>query len=86
MEFDADNSLKKEHTLYHIYAENGYWPDDLNMLLTDFNITVDNRGLNDEDHSFARRRLICQQVCQDPTHSCSYCDKRIALVNTIDKH
>ena len=37
-EFDADNTLSKEHTLYNIYAKDKMWPGDLSLLLTNFNV------------------------------------------------
>ena len=32
-EFYAPKMLEKEETLYHVYAENGYWPSNLNLLI-----------------------------------------------------
>ena len=89
-EFDASNSLQKEHTLYHVYAENKYWPGNLNELLTYFNVDVDNRAFEtipqEEDHMFARRRIGCGQRCQENPHSCNLCYATIKLINTIDEH
>jgi len=68
-EFDADNSLQKEHTLYHVYAENKNWPGNLNLLLTYLNMDVDNRGFEvipveeGDTKIFAHRRVNCGQRC-----------------------
>lgn len=90
MEFDTD-SLQKEHTLYHVYAENKYWPGNLNLLLTYLNAEVDNRGFevipNDDNDpkAFAHRRLTCKQKCQE-NGRCNYCYQMFSFINTIDKH
>lgn len=90
MEFDTD-SLQKENTLYHVYAEKKYWPGNLDLLLTHLNTEVDNRGFevipNDEDDpkAFAHRRLTCKQKCQE-NNSCNYCHQMFDFINTIDKH
>ena len=90
IEFDTD-SLEKERTLWHIYAENHYWPGNLNLLLDYLNINIDNRGIdalpNEENLSnyFARRRSTCGQVCQSAGRKCNFCQNIFDLVNTIDK-
>ena len=90
-EFDADNSLQKEHTLYHVYVENRQWPGDLNILLRNLNASVDNRGFelvgieNDDPKFFARRRANCGQVCQSGG-SCTLCVSTFNLINAISTH
>lgn len=91
MEFDVDDSLQKEYTLYNIYAKNKNWPGDLNILLTYLNKSVDNRGFetipNDEndEKSFAHRRLTCKQKCQSAS-ACNFCYEMFNLINAIDKN
>ena len=89
-EFDADNSLQKEYTLYHVYAQNGYWPGDLNILLTYLNEHVDNRGFEvvpvdvDDNKFFAHRRVNCGQICQ-AGGNCTLCPSTFNLINTISE-
>ena len=87
-EFDADNSLKKEHTLYNIYTKDKQWPGNLNILLTNFNVDVDNRGfelLDEYDEKlFARRRIRCKQECQGVSH-CNFCPQSVELINAIQQ-
>lgn len=87
-EFDTDNSLQKEYTLYKVYAQDKQWPGNLNLLLTYLNADVDNRGfevvpVDDEDEKFfAHRRINCGQVCQ-AGGNCNLCLSTFRLINTI---
>ena len=94
-EFDSDNSIKKEYTLYKIYTKDKNWPGNLNLLLTNLNVDVDNRGFEvlpledeadeqQENKTFATRRMQCGQVCQG-TSSCRLCEKYFNLINVIQK-
>lgn len=93
-EFDADNNLSKEHTLYEIYTKDKQWPGNLNILLTNLNADVDNRGfelssLTDDfdEKFFARTRLNCQQRCQrDNNSSCNLCNNTFDLINTLQEY
>lgn len=90
-EFDID-TLSKEYTLYEIYTKDKQWPGNLNILLTNFNVDVDNRGLsmlldeNDEEDPdlFARIRCICGQKCQQG-FDCDFCHTNVELINLIQK-
>lgn len=90
MEFTSD-SLKQEQTLYHIYAENKYWPGNLNLLLIYLNANVDNRGFellptnNNDSKFFAHRRMNCEQKCIEDGR-CAMCYSVFKLINNIDKH
>ena len=91
IEFDSDNSLQKENTLYHVYAENKQWPGNLDILLTHLNREVDNRGFEvvpsneNDEKAFAHRRLTCKQQCQSGGR-CNYCYQIFDFINAIDKH
>lgn len=81
-EFDSANDLIKEKTLYHIYAEQKNWPGNLNLLITNFNINVDNRLLPD---NIGEIRSTCGQRCQE-TGRCHICKTAIDFENTIQKY
>ena len=74
---DAD--LEKERTLYNIYAENGYWPGNLNLLITNLNINADNRGLPEE---FGEMRANCGQKCM-VRGSCHFCETAFRFENML---
>lgn len=91
-EFDSDNSMKKEHTLYKIYTEDELWPGNLNLLLTNLNIDVDNRGFEvlpledyDDNKIFAHRRITCRQECQGISN-CRFCPNIFNLINSIQNY
>lgn len=91
-EFDSDNSIKKELTLYKIYTEDELWPGNLNILLTNLNVDVDNRGFDllpledyDDEKIFAHRRLSCGQACQGIS-SCNFCPSMFNLINSLQKY
>lgn len=62
--------LEKERTLYHVYAENGYWPGNINLLITNLDVNADNRGLPE---NFGEMRANCGQHCM-MTDACHYCE------------
>ena len=74
-----DAELIKERTLFHIYAENGYWPGDLNLLFTNFGVSVDNKLLM---RDLGERRANCGHRCQS-RGTCHYCDINIRFQNTL---
>ena len=55
IEFITDD-LGKEATLLHIYKENKSWPGNLNLLITNLNYNIDNRGIPEE---FGEIRANC---------------------------
>lgn len=88
-QFDENLSLKQEHTIYNIYTKDKAWPGNLNILLTNFNVDVDNRGFElvvdeDDDKFFAHRRMTCGQKCQGVS-PCSFCQKTINFINVVQK-
>lgn len=80
LEFKTD-SLKKEATLFDIYASQE-WKGNLNLLLTNFNFDVDNRGIPDE---FADARMQCRQDCQR-AGKCRFCYSAMNFCRVIDKN
>ena len=77
-EFIADN-LEKERTLLHIYKDNGEWPGNLNLLITNLKINVDNRAIPDE---FGAIRVRCGQRCMQ-YGSCHYCHSAIKFSEAV---
>ena len=73
-EFYAEE-LKKESALYHIYAENGYWHGNLNLLIDNLNCDFNNDILFDADN-FAKRRISCDQKCTKGS-LCHYCYEQL---------
>ena len=55
IEFITDD-LGKEATLLHVYKENKFWPGNLNLLITNLNYNIDNRGIPEE---FGEIRTNC---------------------------
>ena len=88
IEFET-NTLSQELTLINIYQNKKVWPGNLNILLNNLHANVDNRGLDhlfnnkDDDKYFARRRIICGQVCQENPKRCHFCHNAFRLVNNI---
>jgi hypothetical protein len=74
---DAD--LAKERTLYDIYAENGNWPGNINLLLTNLNRDADNRGLPEE---LGEIRSNCRQRCM-MNGACHFCETAFNFEKTI---
>lgn len=93
-EFDSGNSISKEHTLYEIYTKDKTWPGNLNILLTNLNVDVDNRGfelvsLTDkpDEKFFAKSRMVCGQRCQrEGSYVCNLCKSTFDLINTIQDY
>ena len=77
-EFITDD-LGKESTLLHIYKDNGQWPGNLNLLLTNFNVNVDNRAIPEEIGEY---RANCGQRCMESSN-CHFCETAIKFSNTI---
>lgn len=62
--------LTKEHTLFHIYAENKAWPGNLDLLLTNLDFDIDNRTIPDE---VVEARMRCGQRCMSGSR-CRLCE------------
>lgn len=75
-EFYAPNGLEQEEALYHIYAEKGTWPGNLNLLIENFGVDVDNRLIYDFE-SFAERRMNCRLRCLNAHNTCHYCEDQL---------
>ena len=91
-EFDSDNNIKKEHTLYEIYVKDKAWSGNLNILLTNLQVDVDNRGFevipyedNQDEKFFAHRRMTCGQKCQSVSR-CFFCQNMFKLINDLQDY
>lgn len=90
-EFITDD-LTKERILYNIYTKDTFWPDDLNILLTNLKVSVNNRGFEGlpeslySEKAFAQRRMNCGQICQENPFKCKFCYQVFDFINTIQKH
>lgn len=79
-EFAADE-LQREAVLLHIYKDNGQWPGNLNLLLTNFGFNVDNRGLPEE---IGEMRTKCGQRCMS-TGTCHFCETAVKFSEALRK-
>lgn len=79
-EFVAEN-MEKERTLLHIYKDNGNWPGNINLLITNLNANIDNRAIPDE---FGPMRVRCGQRCMR-TGSCHYCPTAMRFAHQLRK-
>ena len=77
-EFITDN-LEKERTLLKIYKDDGEWPGNLNILITNLKINVDNRAIPDE---FGSIRVRCGQRCMQ-YGTCHYCQNAIHFAERV---
>ena len=80
IEFVADD-LAKERTLLQIYKDNGEWPGNLNLLITNLKVDVDNRAIPDE---FGQVRVRCGQRCMSHG-TCHYCQNAIRFADQLRK-
>ena len=79
----ATDDLAREATLLHVYQDNGNWPGNLNLLLTNLNVNVDNRALPKD---IGKKRATCGQRCVF-NGSCHYCETAMKFATVIkDKH
>ena len=74
--------LKHEATLFHIYKDNKVWPGNLNLLFTNFNFNVDNRGLPEE---IDKIRTNCSHRCMS-TGTCHFCETAMRFSDTLRKN
>lgn len=78
-----DERLRKERTLLEIYSKES-WAGNLNLILTNFNINVDNRAFPPE---FGEARLQCRQACtSNITTGCQLCYNVIKAINKFDQN
>jgi hypothetical protein len=83
-EFYAPNMPEKEATLYHIYAENGKWPGNLELLIDFLNVEVNNVAIEDQE-GFAEKRMHCKQRCVQ-SGTCHYCEDQVRFISTVLKY
>lgn len=76
-----DANLDKERTLYEIYKK-GEWPGNINLLLTNFNIDADNRGLPDD---LGETRANCRQRCMN-RGTCHFCETAFMFEKALRKY
>lgn len=81
IEFEGGD-LSKERALYRIYAEDKTWKNDLNLLLTNLNVSIPNVLIPPAD-LFAKYRLTCGQKCQEGR--CSICPTTFKLTIEMSK-
>lgn len=77
-EFDKVD-LSQEELMLRVYKEDQHWPGNLNLLLQDFNVNVDNRGIEDK---LAEKRINCKQRCLSGG-ACRLCEREILFVDFI---
>lgn len=75
----ATSDLQKERTLFHVYAENGEWPGNLNLLLTNLDFDIDNRTVPDE---VIEARMVCGQRCMAGGR-CRLCESAFNCMATL---
>lgn len=76
IEFTSENRTQ-EQALFRIYAEQGAWSGDLDMVIKDINYKCTNRMV---PPSLAESRLNCGQRCQE-TGRCHLCYRLFDLAN-----
>ena len=77
---DAD--LDKERTLYCIYAEQGVWNGNMNLLFTNLNVNADNRAMPDE---LGEIRSSCRQRCMK-NGNCHFCKTAFMFEKAVRKY
>lgn len=76
-----EERLRKEKMLFEIYSS-GSWAGNLNLLLTNFNVNVDNRAFPEE---FAEARVQCRQSCMRESR-CNLCENIIKTIGIVDRN
>jgi hypothetical protein len=80
LEFRTD-SIKKEATLFDVYANQKTWKGNLNILLTNLNCNVDNRAIPVE---FAEARSQCRQDCLRNSN-CHFCYTAMKFSRAVER-
>lgn len=83
-EFYSPTGLKKEASMFHVYAENKSWPGNLRLLIDYLDYDVDNRLFLD-DENLALRRMSCKQKCMNGG-ACHYCYNQFHSSDLIKKY
>lgn len=76
-----EERLRKEKMLFEIYSS-GSWAGNLNLLLTNFNVNVDNRAFPEE---FGSARIQCRQSCMRESR-CRLCENIIKTIGIVDRN
>lgn len=78
-EFKAEH-LRQIETLYHIYAENKDWVNNMNLLLTNFNLSVLATAIPPE---VVETRLNCGQRCTE--NRCHLCERGVIFGQKVQE-
>lgn len=73
---------KQETTLFEIYHDKQVWNGNLNLLLTNLNIDIDNRGIPE---AFGEERVKCRQRCKSD-NICHLCAAMTHFTTQVDLH
>lgn len=73
--------LRREGSLLSIYKD-GIWPDDLNYIIDNLNVSVDNAIIPKE---FGEYRLTCAQRCM-ANGACHFCNSTIRFAQSLRSH
>lgn len=72
--------LEREAALLDIYLKQS-WPGNLNLIISNLNLDVDNRGLPQD---FGSMRAVCGQKCMR-TSNCHLCENAMWFSRIVDK-
>ena len=67
--------------MFHIYNDNKTWPGKLDLLITNFNLEIDNRAIVND---LAEVRMNCGQKCMR-SGNCRYCDTAVRFATAAYK-
>lgn len=77
--FEFVAPLRQEATLFHVYAENGQWPGNLNLLLTNLGFDIDNRTIPND---LISTRMNCGQRCMSGGR-CNLCRRVFDVLEMV---
>lgn len=77
IEFENTNDIKREETLFKVYAINKQWSTNLNILVPDLSSSAVNRLI---DPQLAASRISCRQRCMSGGN-CRFCHTALTLAN-----
>lgn len=73
--------LEREAALLEIYLK-GYWPGNLNLIISNLHLDVDNRGLPKD---FGPMRAVCGQRCMK-SGNCHLCESSLKFSQSLDRN
>ena len=79
--YDKDRR-EKEQTLFRIYKQ-GFWPEDLSLVVTGLNCYVDNKYVAQD--RLMPIRLNCRQMCE-VNHHCHICERALDFGFTVKQY